>query len=105
MTGVLCTVGGARVYFKDYKYVGIKRIEIFYSLNYLKKLWIILHKLILYNDAYNSFYLTLQDMKTWPKVTKYRRRSQKLYSINCGQDGHVYKTYICTFIHSFYTLP
>ena len=29
----------------------------------------------------------------------------KIYSINCGQDGHVYKTKIRTFIHSIYTLP
>ena len=46
----------------------------------------------------------MQGTKPWPKVSKYRRRSQTLYSINCGQDGHVYKTNIRTFIHSFYTL-
>ena len=51
------------------------------------------------------WHLTMEGMKTWPNLSKYRRRSQKLYSINCGQDGHVYKTNICTFIHSFYTLP
>ena len=51
------------------------------------------------------WYLTMQGMNTWPKVSNYRRRSQKLYSINCGQDGHVYKTNIGTFIHSYYILP
>ena len=35
----------------------------------------------------------------------YRRRSQKWYSINCGQDGHMYKTNIRTCIHLFYILP
>ena len=45
----------------------------------------------------------MQCMKTWPKVSKYRRRSQKLYSINCGMGGHVYKTIIRTFFHLFYT--
>ena len=39
-------------------------------------------------------HLTMQGMKAWSKVSKYRRRSQQLYSINCGQDGHVYKTNI-----------
>ena len=52
-----------------------------------------------------SWVLTMQGMKTWPKVSKCRRRSQKSYPISCGQDGHVYKTNILTFIHSFYTLP
>ena len=51
------------------------------------------------------WYLSMQGMKTWPKMSKYRRMSQKIYSINCGQDGHAYKTNIRTFIHSFYTLP
>ena len=31
--------------------------------------------------------------------------SKVIYSINYGQDGHVFKTNIRTFIHSFYTLP
>ena len=47
----------------------------------------------------------MHGMNTWPKMSNYRRRSQKLYSINCGQEGHVYKTNIGTFIHSYYTLP
>ena len=53
------------------------------------------------------WHLTMQGMKTWPKLSNYRRRSQKwyMYSLTCGQDGHVYKTNIRTFIHSFYTLP
>ena len=51
------------------------------------------------------WYLTMQGTKTWPKESKYRRRSQKLYSINYGQDGHVCKTNLRTFIHAFYTLP
>ena len=45
------------------------------------------------------WHLTMQGIKTWPKVSKYRRRSQKLYLINCGQDGHVYKT------HNTYVYP
>ena len=49
------------------------------------------------------WHLTMQSMKTWPKVSKYRRRSQKLYPIKCGHDGHVYKTNIRMCIHSFYT--
>ena len=40
------------------------------------------------------WHLTMQGMKIWPKVSNYRRRSQKLCSINCGQDGHVHKTNI-----------
>ena len=49
------------------------------------------------------WHLTMQGMKT--KLSNYRRRSQQLYSINCAQEGHVYKTNIGTFIHSYYTLP
>ena len=51
------------------------------------------------------WHLTMQGMRTWQKLSNYRKRSQKRYSINCGQDDHVYKTNIRTFIHSFYTLP
>ena len=51
------------------------------------------------------WHLAMQGMNQWPKVSKYMRKSQKLYSINCGQNGHVYKTNIRTFMHSFYTLP
>ena len=46
------------------------------------------------------WHLTMQGMKTWPKVSKDKRWSQKLYSINCGQDGRVYKTNI-TFVYPF----
>ena len=37
------------------------------------------------------------------KVVKLQEKvqNQKLYSINCGQDGHVYRTNIRKFIHSF----
>ena len=35
------------------------------------------------------------------KFSNYRRMSQKIYSINCGHDGHVYKTNIRRFLHSF----
>ena len=46
-------------------------------------------------------HLTIQGMKTWPKVSKYRRRSKKLYSINCGQIGHFIKlTYVRLSIYS-----
>ena len=48
-------------------------------------------------------YLTMQNMRTWPKLSNYRTRSQKWYSINCGHDGHVCKTNIRTFINSFYS--
>ena len=53
----------------------------------------------------NRWNSTMQGMKAWPNVSKYRRRSQKLYSKNYGQDGHVYNTHILTFVHSFYALP
>ena len=52
----------------------------------------------------NRWHLTRQCTKTWSKVSEYRR-SQNLYSINCGQDGYVYKTNTCVSIHSYYTLP
>ena len=49
------------------------------------------------------WHLTMQGMRAWPKLSNYRRRSQKWYSINCGHDSHVFKTNIRTFIHSFYS--
>ena len=45
--------------------------------------------------------LTMQSMRAWPQLSKYRSRSHKWYSIHCVHDGHVYKTYIRTFINSF----
>ena len=45
----------------------------------------------------------MQDIKAWPKLSNYSRRSQKLYSINCGQYGPVNKAKIRSFIHSCYT--
>ena len=51
------------------------------------------------------WHLTMQGMKTLSKLSNDRRRSQKLYSVNCGDKGHVYKTNIRMFIHLFYTLP
>ena len=50
-------------------------------------------------------------MRAWPKLSNYRRRSQKWYSIHsqkwysihCGHDGHVNKTIIRTLIHSLYS--
>ena len=45
------------------------------------------------------WYLTMQCMQAWPKLSNYRRRCQKWYSMNCGHNGHVYKTIIRTLIH------
>ena len=58
----------------------------------------------IYRKFVCCWHLTMQGMRTWPKLSNYRR-SKKWYSINCSQDGHGYKTNIHTFIHSFYTLP
>ena len=44
---------------------------------------------------------TMQGMRAWQKLSNYRRRSQTWYLINCGHDGHVYKTNTRTFMHSF----
>ena len=49
------------------------------------------------------WHLTMQGMMAWRKLSDYRKRSQKWYSINCGHDCHVYKTNIRTFIHSFFS--
>ena len=51
------------------------------------------------------WHFTMQSIRAWPKFSNNRRRSQKLYSINCGHDDHVYKTNynIRTFINSFYS--
>ena len=48
-------------------------------------------------------HLTMQSMRAWLKLSNYRRRSQKWYSINCGHDGHMYKTKIRMLINSFYS--
>ena len=46
------------------------------------------------------WHLTMQGIETSPKVSKYRRRSQKLYSINCGHDGLCIRlTYVRLPIH------
>ena len=48
-----------------------------------------------------DWHLTIQSMRAWPKLSKYKRRSKKWYSLNCGHDGYVYKTNI--HINSFYS--
>ena len=47
------------------------------------------------------WHFTMQSMRALPKLSNYRRRSQKSFSIICGHDGHVYKTNILAFINSF----
>ena len=45
----------------------------------------------------------MQGIRALSTLSNDRRRSHKWYSIQWGHDGHVYKTNICAFIHSFYS--
>ena len=46
------------------------------------------------------WHLIMQSTRAWPKLSNYRRRPQKWYSINCGHAMCIRLTYVCLSILS-----